>query len=141
MARRGTAEGGDNGIVVRVGVVWVVRCWMVAVVLRRSFSDADVRFTDIPRTWGFKLASVIVFRGSTHSIVVIVGLIAACYWGVTWRLGKCHLPLVAHLGGLGVAQDFGAFQNAVGGKAGRRGTGDVFYLLAGGDVNGKFGAA
>lgn len=50
---------------------------------------------------------------------------------------------MAHLGGLGVAQDFGALQGAVGHKACRSRAGGVVHLLAGrrGDVDGKFGTA
>lgn len=76
MIRRGAAEGGDDGVVVRVGVVWVVHCWVVAVVLWGSSGDADVGFTDIPGTRRLELASVIVLRGPAGAIVVVVALVA-----------------------------------------------------------------
>ncbi len=143
MIRRGAAEGGDDGVVVRVGVVWVVHCWVVAVVFWGSSGDADFRFTDISRTRRLKLPSMILLRDPAGAVVVIVALIATYHWGVSRRLGKSDLPLVAHLGGLGVAQDFRAFQSAVGHKTcGSRASG-VIHLLARrrGDVDGKFGTA
>lgn len=109
MTRRGAAESGDNGVVVRVGVVWVVHCWVVAVVFWGSSGDADVRFTHISRTGRLKLASVILLRGPAGAVVIIVALVATYRWGISRCLGKSDLPLVAHLGGPGVAQDFRAF--------------------------------
>lgn len=123
-------------------MVWVVHCWVVAIVLRRSFGDADFRFAYIPRTRGLKLACVILFRDAAGPVVT-VALIAAYHWGVSRSLGKSDLPLVAHLGGLGVTQNFRALQGAVCHKACGSRAGDVIHLLAGrrGDVNGKFGSA
>lgn len=120
-----------------------MHCWVMAVVLRRSSGDADVRFTYIPGTGGLKLASVILLGGAAGPIVVIVALSAPNRRGVSGRLGERDLPLVAHLRGPGVAQDLGAFQCAAGHKARGGGAGDVIHLLAGGggDVDGKFGAA
>lgn len=143
MIRRGAAEGGDDGVVVRVGVVWVVHCRVVAVVFWGSSGDADFRFTDISRTRRLKLASVILLRDPAGAVVVIVALVATYHWRISRRLGKSDLPLVAHLGGLGVAQDFRAFQGAVGRKACGSRAGGVIHLLAGrrGDVDGKFGTA
>lgn len=142
MVRRGAAESGDDGVVVRVGVVRVVHCWMVAIVLGRWFSDADIRFTDIPWIRGLKLAGVILLRGSAGPVVVHAALIAACDRGVSWRLGKSHLPLVACLGRLGVPQDFWAFQGAVAHKACGSRAGDIIDLLAGGrDVDREFRTA
>lgn len=143
MTRRGAAEGGDDGVVVRIRVVWVVHWWVVAVVFWGSSGDADVRFTDISGTRRLKLASVILLGGSAGAVVVIVALVAAYHWGISGRLGKSDLPLVAHLGGPGVAQDFRAPQGAAGPKACGSRAGDVIHLLAGrrGDVDGEFGAA
>lgn len=142
MTRRGAAKGGDDGVVVRVGMVWVVHWWVVAVVFWGSSGDADIRFTDIPGTGRLKLASVIQLRGPAGAIVVIVALIAANHWGIRRCFGKSDLPLVAHLGGLGVAQDFRAFQGAAGCKAHGSRAGDVIRLAAGrGDVDGEFGTA
>lgn len=62
---------------VGVGVVWVVYCWVVAVVFRWGSGDADFRFTDIPGTRGLKPASVILFRRSVGPIVVTVAFVAA----------------------------------------------------------------
>lgn len=127
---------------VRVGVVWVVHCWVVAIVLRGSSGDADIRFTDISGTRRLKLASVILLRGPAGAVVVIVALIATYHQGISRRLGKRDLPLVAHLRGLGVTQDFRAFQGAVGRKACGGGAGDVIHVLAGRrNINGKFGTA
>lgn len=131
MVRRGAPEGGDDGVVVRVGVVWVMHCWMVSVVLRGSSGDADVRFTDIPGTGGLKLASMILLRDSAATVVVVVAFIAAYHWGLGRCLSKCYLPLVAHLGGPRVSQDFGAFQGTVAHEAHGSGAGDIFHLLAG----------
>lgn len=143
MIRRGAAESGDDGVVVGVGVVWVVHWWVVAVVFWGSSGDADIRFTDISRTRSFKLASVILLRCSAGAVVVIVALNAAYHWGISRHLGKSDLPLVADLGGLGVAQDFRALHGAVGRKACGSRAGDVIHLLAGrrGDVDGEFGTA
>ena len=115
----------------------------MAVVLWRSSGDADIRLTYIPRTGWLKLASMILLGGPAGPVVVIVALIAPCRWGVSRRLSKSDLPLVAHLGGLRVAQDFRAFQGAVGHKARGSGAGGVIQLLVGrrGDVDGKFGTA
>lgn len=143
MTRRGAAESGDDGVVVRVGVVWVVHCWVVAVVFWGCSGDADIRFTDISRTRRFKLASVILLRGPAGAVVVIVALVATYHRGISRRLGKSDLPLVAHLGGLGVAQDFRAFQGAVGCKACGGRASDTIHLFAGrgGDVDGQFRTA
>lgn len=113
MARRGAAKGGDNGVVVRVWMVWVVHCWVVAIVLWRSFGDADFRFTHVPRTRGLKPACVILLRDAAGPVVVTTALVAAYQRGVSRSLGKSDLPLVAHLGGLGVAQNFRALQGTV----------------------------
>lgn len=88
---------------------------MVAVVFWRSSGDADFRFPDISGTRRLKLASMILLRGPAGAIVVIVALIATNHGGIT--LGKSDLPLVAHLGGLGVAENFRAFQGTAGHKA------------------------
>lgn len=142
MVRRGAAESGDDGVVVRVWVVRVVHCWMVPIVLGRCSGDVDIGFTDIPGTRGLKLASVILLRGSAGPVVVQVALTAAYHWGVSWCLGKSYLPLVAHLRGPGVSQDFWAFQGAVAHKALGSRTGDILDLLAGGrDVDGEFRTA
>lgn len=143
MIRRGAAEGGDDGVVVRVGVVWVVHRRVVAVVFRGSSGDADIGFTDISGKRRLKLASVILLRGPAGAVVVVGPLSATYPWGISRRLGESDLPFVAHLGGLGVAQDFRAFQGAVGREACRTRAGDVVHLLAGrrGDVDGKFGTA
>lgn len=116
--------------------------WVVAVVLWGSSGDADVGFTDISGTRGLKLASVVLLRGSADPIVVIVAFIAADPRRFGWGLGESHLPLVAHLGGFGVSQDFRASQDAVAHKARGSRAGDVVHLLAGrGDVNGEFRTA
>lgn len=143
MVGRGAADGGDYGVVMRVWMVWVVYSCVVAVVLRWSSSNADIRFTDIPGTGGLKLANVVLLRGPAGPIVVIVAFITAYHWGLSRRLGKSDLPLVAHLRGLGVAKDFGAFQGAVASESCGGWAGDVIHLLVGrrGDVNGKFRAA
>lgn len=103
MIRRRAAESGDDGVVVRVGVVWVVHCRVVTVVFWRSSGDADIRFAHISGTRRLKLAWVILLRGPADAIVVIVALIAANHRGIRRCLGKSDLPLVAQLGGLGVA--------------------------------------
>lgn len=142
MVRRGAAESGDDGVVVRVGVVWVVHCRMVPVVLGWCSGDVDIRFTDVPGTRGLKLAGVILLWGSAGPVVVHAALIAAYHRGVTWCLGKSYLPLVAHLRGPGVSQDFWAFQGAVARHACGSRTGDILNLLAGGrDVDGEFRTA
>lgn len=143
MTGRGAAKCGNNGVVMRVWVVRVVYCCMVAVVLRWSSSNADIRFTDISRTGGLKLARMVLLRGPAGPVVVIIAFITTCHWGLSRCLGKSDLPLVTHLRGLGVAKDFWAFQGAVTPKACGGGAGDVIHLLVGrrGDVNGKFGAA
>lgn len=115
---------------------------MVPVVFWGSSGDADFWFADISGTRRLKLASVILLRGPAGAVVVIVALIATYHWGVTRRLGKSDLPLVAHLRGLGVAQDFRAFQGAVGCKAHGSRAGDIIHVLAGRrDIDGKFGTA
>lgn len=143
MVGRGAPERGDDGVVVGVGVVRVVHCWVMAVILQGSFGDADVRFTDIRGTRGLRFASVILLRGPAGAVVVTVPVITACHRGISWRLGKSDLSLVAHLGGLGVAQDIGAFQGAIARKAGRSRAADIVRLLVGGrrDVDGEFRAA
>lgn len=138
VTRRGAAEGGDDGVVVGVGVMRVVHRWVVSVVFRRSSGDADVRFADITGTRGLKLAGVILLRRPS-GVVVVVALVAPDHRGIVRRLGKSDLPPVAHLGGLGVAEDFRAFQGAVGHKARGGGAGGVIHLLAGGrDVDVEF---
>lgn len=123
-------------------MVWVVHCWVVAIVFRGSSGDADIRFTDISGTRRLKLASVILLRGTTGAVVVVVALVATRPRGISRRLGERDLPLVAHLRGLGVTQDFRAFQGAVGRKARGGGAGDVIHVLAGRrNINGKFGTA
>lgn len=129
MVRRGAAEGGDDGVVVRVGVVWVVDRWVVAVVLWGGSGDADLRFADIARTGRLKLASVILLKGPAGAVVVVVALVAACHWGIGGCLGEGDLPLVAHLRSLGVAQDLRAFQGAVGHKACGSRAGGVVQLV------------
>lgn len=112
-----------------VRVVRVVHSRMVAIVLQRSFGDVNFRFTNIPGTRGLKLASVIQLRDSGDPIVGTAALIAADHRGVSQALCKSHLPLVAHLRGLGVPQDFGAFQSAVARKACGSRAGDGIRLL------------
>lgn len=143
MTRRGAAESGDDGVVMRVGVVRVVHWLVVTVVFWRSPGDADFRFTEISGIRRLKLASVILLRGPADAIVVIVAFIATYHWRISRHLSESDLPLLAHLGGLGVAQDFRALQGAVGCKACGRRAGDVIHLLAGGrgDVDGEFGSA
>lgn len=138
MTGRGAAECSDDGVVVRVGVMWVVHCWVVSVVFWRSSGDADVRFTHISRARRLKFAGVIL-RSTAGAVVVIVALVATDHRGVVRGLGKSDLPPVAHLGGLGVAEDFRAFQGAVGHESGGGGAAGVIHLLAGrGDVDVKF---
>lgn len=142
MIGRGAAEGGDDGVVVRVGVLWVVHSLVVAIVFWGSSGDADFRFTDVSRTGRLKLASVVLLRCTAEAVVVIVALIATNHWGLSRRLGKSDLPLVGHLGGLGVAQDFRAFQGAAGGKALGSRAGSIIHLLAGrGDIDGQLRTA
>lgn len=135
MTRRGAAERGDEGVVVRVGVVWVVHCCVVhccvvAIVFWWSSGDADFRFTNISRTRGLKLARMILLRGPVDAIVVIDAFIATNYGGIGRRLSKSDLPLVAHLRGLGVAQNFRAFQCAVAHEAYGSRAGGIIYLFA-----------
>lgn len=114
---------------------------MVAIVLWRSPGYADFRFTDISGARRLKPASVILLRGPSDPIVVVVALITADHWGISRCFGKGDLPLVGHLRGSGMAQDFRAFQSAVGHKARGSRAGYVIHLLTGGgggDVNGKF---
>lgn len=115
----------------------------MAVVLWRGPGYADFRFTDISRARWLKPASVILLRGPSDPIVVVVALITADHRGVSRRFGESHLPLVGHLRGFGMAQNFRAFQGAAGHKARGSRTCHVIHLLTGGrrDVNGKFRAA
>lgn len=131
VTRRGAAESRDDGVVVGVGVMRVVHRRVVAVVFRRSSGDADVRFADIAGTRGLKPAGVVLLRRPAGAVVVVVALVAADHRGVVGRLGKRDLPPVAHLGGLGVAEDLGAFQGAVGQEARGGRAGGVIHLLAG----------
>jgi len=115
---------------------------VVAIVFWGSSGDADIGLTDISGSRRLKLASVILLRRPAGAVVVVVALITTDHRGIGHRLGKSDLPLVAHLGGLGVAQDFGALQGACGRKASGSGAVDVIHLPAGGrgDVDGEFGA-
>lgn len=131
VAGRGAAERGDDGVVVGVGVVRVVHRRVVAVVLRRSSGDADVRFADVAGARGLELAGVVLLGRPAGAVVVVVALVATGHRGVVGRLGKGDLPPVAHLGGLGVAEDLGAFQGAVGQEARGGRAGGVVHLLAG----------
>lgn len=143
MVGRGAAEGGDDGVVVGVGVVRVVHCGVVPVVFGRSSGDADVGLAYVRWTRRLELACVVLLWVAA-SAVVVVALVAADERRVAGRLGEGHLPLVAQLGRLGVAQHLRALQGAVGGVAQRARAGGVVHLLAGGgrgDVNGEFGAA
>lgn len=139
---RGASEGGDDGVVVRVGVVRVVHGRVVAVVFRRSSGDADVRLADVAGTRRLEPASVVLLGGPEHAVVVVVALVAANHGRIVGRFGEGDLPLVAHVGGLGVAQNLGAFQGAAGHKAhGARAGGVVRLLAGGGDVDGELRAA
>lgn len=144
MTGRGGAEGGNDGVVVRIGVVRVVHRKVVAVVFWGSSGDADVGLADVSGGRRLQLASVILLGGPAGAVVVVVALVAADHRGLGRRLGERDLPLVARLGRLGVAQDLWALQSAVGRKAHGSGAGDVVHLLAGGgrggDVDGEFGA-
>lgn len=131
MAGRGAAEGSDDGVVVRVGVMRMVHCRVVSVVFWRSSGDADVGFAHITGTGRLKLAGVILLGGPAGAVVVVVALMATDHGGIVRGLGKSDLPPVAHLGGLGVTEDFGAFQGAVGPKARGGGAGGVVHVLAG----------
>lgn len=132
--RRGAAESSDDGAVVRVGVMRVV-----SVVLWRSSGDADVRFADIAGTRRLKLAAVILLRRPAGAVVIVVALVATDHGGIVRRLGESDLPPVAHVRGLGVAEDFGTFQGAVGHKTCGTRAGGVIHLLAGGrDVDVEF---
>lgn len=131
VTRRGAAESSDDGVVVGVGVMRVVHRRVVAVVFRGSPGDADVRLADIAGTRGLKPAGVVLLGGPARAIVVVVALVAADHGGVVGRLGKRDLSPVAHLGGLGVAEDFGAFQGAAGPEACGGRAGGVVHLLAG----------
>lgn len=131
MVGRGAANGGDDGVVVRVGVVWVVDCWVVAIVLYRSPGDANVGFAEICWTGGLQFAGVVLLVGPADAVVV-VGLAATDHRGVSRGLGKRYLPLVARLWSFGVSQDFGTFQGAAAPEACGGGAGDVVHLLAGG---------
>lgn len=114
---RGAAEGRDDGVVVRVGVMWMVHCWVVSVVFWRGSGDADVRFAHISGTRRLKPAGVILLRRPAGAVVVVVALLATGHRRIVRGLGKSDLPPVAHLGGLGVTEDFGAFQGDAGAKA------------------------
>lgn len=139
MIRRRAAEGGDDGVVVRVGVVRVVHRRVVAVVFGRSSGNADIRFTNISGTRGLKPACVILLRGPDSAVVVTDAIVAANHGRIRRCFGKGDLSFVAQLRGPGVAEDFGAFQGAVGDEARGPGAGGVVRLLAGGgDINGKF---
>lgn len=72
--------------------------------------------------------------------VVVAALIAACPWGISRGLGESHLPLVAHLRGFRVAQDFRAPECA-GPRAHGSRAGYVVHLFTRGgrDVYGQFG--
>lgn len=131
MTGRGAAESRDDGVVVRVGVMWMVHGWVGSVVFRRSSGDADVRFAHIAGTRGLQPAGVILLRWPAGAVVVVVALMATDHRGIAGGLGKSDLPPVAHLGGLGVSEDFGAFQGAVGPKACGGGAGGVVHVLAG----------
>lgn len=123
-------------------MVWMVRCCVVAIVFWRSSGDADFRFTNISRTRRFKLARMILLREPVDAIVVIEAFIATNYRGIGRRLSKSDLPLVAHLRGLGMAQNFRAFQCAVAHKACGSGASGIIYLFAGRRyINGKFRTA
>lgn len=142
MTGRGASEGGDDGVVVRVGVVRVVHGRVVPVVFRRSSGDADLRPAHVAGTWGLEPASMVLLGGPHHTVVVVVALVAANDGRVVGRFGEGNLPLVAHLGGLGVAENLGAFQSAAGHKAHGARTGGVVRLLAGGgDVDGELRTA
>lgn len=142
MAGRGAADGGDDGVVVRVWMVRVVHCGVVPVVLRRRLGDADFRFAYVAGTRRLEPARVVLFGNPVDAVVVAGALAAAYHRGVRGSLGERDLPLVAHLGGLGVAQDFGALQGAVGREARGSRAGDVIHLLAGRrDVDGQLGSA
>lgn len=143
MTGRGAAESGDDGVVVRVGMMWVVRCRLVPVVFRRSSGDADVRLAHVTGTGRLQPAGVILLRRPAGAAaVVVVALVATGHRGIVGGLGKSDLPPVAHLGGLGVTEDFGAFQGAGGAVACRGGTGGVIHVLAGGgDVDVELRAA
>lgn len=129
---RGAAESGDDGVVVRVGVMRMVHGWVVSVVFWRSSGDADVRFAHITGTGRLTPAGVVLLRRPAGAVVVIVALVATDHRRIVRGLGERHLPPVAHLGGLGVTEDFGASQGAVGPKARGGGAAGVIYVLAGG---------
>lgn len=131
MVGRGAANGGDNGVVVRVGVMWMVDSCVVTVVVQRSPGDANVRFAEICWTGRFQFARVVLLVGPVDPVVV-VGLTATDHWGVRWGFGKRYLPFVARLCSFGVPKDFRAFQGAAAPKACGGGAGDVVHLLAGG---------
>lgn len=142
MIGRGASEGGDDGVVVRVGVVRVVHGRVVPVVLSRSSGDADLGPAHVAGTGRLEPASVVLLGGPRHAVVVVVALVAANDGRIVGRFGEGDLPLVAQLRGLGVAEDLGALQGAAGHKAHRARTGGVVRLLAGGgDVDGELRAA
>lgn len=127
----GAAESGDDGVVVRVGVMRVVHCRVVTVVFGRSSGDADVRFAHIGGTGRLTPAGVVLLRRPARAVVVVVALMATDHRRVVGGPGEGHLPPVAQLGGLGVTEDFGAFQGAVGPEACGGGAGGVIHVLAG----------
>lgn len=143
MAGRGAAERGDDGVVVRVGVVWVVHGRVVPVVFWRSSGDADVGLAHIAGTGGLEPAGVVLLRRPAGAVVVVVAAVVATdHRGIVWGLGKSDLPPVAHLGGLGVPEDLGASQGTGGAVASGGGTGGVVHVLAGrADVDVELGAA
>lgn len=119
--------------------MWVVHCWVVTIVFSRSSGDTDIWFTDISGTWRLKLANVVLLRGPAGAVVVIGALQAPNHGGITRGLGKSDLPLVAHLRGLGMAENFRAFQGTVGHKVCGSVARGVIHLLAGRrNINGKF---
>lgn len=129
VTRRGAAESSDDGVVVRVGVMRVVRRRVVPVVFRRSSGDADVRFADIAGARRLKLAGVILLGRPAGAVVIVVALVATDHRGIVRRL-ESDLPPVAHVRGLGVAEDFGTFQGTVGHKTCGARAGGVIHLLA-----------
>lgn len=144
VAGRGAAERGDDGVVVRVGVVWVVRGRVVSVVFWRSSGDADVGLAHVAGTGGLEPAGVVLLRRPAGAVVVVVAaaVVATDHGGIVRGLGKSDLPPVAHLGGFGVPEDLGAFQGAGGAVAGGAGAGGVVHVLAGrADVDVELGAA
>ena len=135
---RGTADGGDDGVVVGVGVGLVVHGRVVVVVvpvvpahLRVGPGHADPG-TLPPRAGGLHLPAVGQrLRGPGAVRPAGPG-------GLGGALGEGHLPLVPRLGGFGpcvAPQALGALQA----EAERPRAGGVVHLL-GGDVDGELGA-